>query len=349
MNVAWSDGRFGRGDPQRGSLGEWESPVRFLNPIAYVGEEWTVREGIDCVTPPTPAALRAAGRDFVVRYARSTGSLSKGITAAEAARWKAAGVDVAIVDEVGASRALDGHAAGAADAKGARAAVVAVGGPADGVIYFAVDFDATAAQIAGPVRQYIAGAASVLGAARTGVYGHAGVIGSLVPSVCTYGFQTYAWSGGALSSKARLYQYNNDQTLGGVGVDYVRAYATDFGQWEDDVTKDDVVAALREVFHLPAGGLAVPSGQPHNGGLAVALLGQAQAAVNRDNAEAAAIATLAATVTDTHTAVLALAQAINTEGWTDAQRSAFAAQVAAAVSGVAAADIDTALAAQVTS
>jgi hypothetical protein len=193
-----------------------------------------VREGIDFSgSYPPAAAMRAAGRDFVVRYARKTGSLDKQITSIEAAYWRANGIDVGIVDEAGSARALDGFAAGAADARAAAAAVAGVGGPGDGgVIYMAVDFDATPAQTAGLVRQFIAGAASVLGYDRTGVYGSYAVVRYMLDNrVCRYAWQTYAWSAGQWDARAHLQQYRNGQTLGGVAVDFNRAPAVDFGQW----------------------------------------------------------------------------------------------------------------------
>lgn len=234
-----------------------------------------VREGIDLSGPyPTAAAMKAAGRDFVVRYARKTGSLDKQITAAEAAYWRANGIDVAIVDEAGAARALDGFAAGAADARSAVAAIKAVGGPADGgKIYMAVDFDASAAQISGPVRAFIEGAASVLGAARTGVYGSYDVVRYMLDNgVCRYAWQTYAWSGGLWDPRAQLRQYLNGQTLGGVAVDYNRATVVDFGQWggptEEDLsivdpaTKTYLDGQFAGIVGEVLAGLAGASGSP---------------------------------------------------------------------------------------
>jgi hypothetical protein len=253
------------------------------------------REGCDYSgARPTAEALRAAGRDFVVRYARKTGGLDKQITAAEAAYWRAEGIDVAIVDEVYAGRMAEGYAAGQTDARAARAAVAAVGGPADGgVIHFAADYDTTSDAQREAVANYLQGAASVLGWDRVGVYGEWQVIDWVhghdrLPVV--YLWQTYAWSGGVLHPAATLYQYKNGQMLGGVSVDYCRAYAFDFGQWptgvqEDDVSYDDAVKALRDVLRLPAAGLAVPRGQTDNGNLAVILVSSAQAEYNRDAAE----------------------------------------------------------------
>ncbi len=219
------------------------------------------REGVDFSGPrPSAEALRAAGRDFVLRYARKTGSLDKQITAVEAAYWQAHGVDIGIIEESHAARALDGYDAGRYDAARAREAVQAVGGPADGgVIYMAVDFDASAveaaqeaatdvAQLAAvaadvayaehtaaqmpDVLAYLRGAATVLGQGRTGVYGSYWACQAVqVSGACKYLWQTYAWSAGRVLPGIHLYQYRNAQTLGGVAVDYCRTSVADWGQW----------------------------------------------------------------------------------------------------------------------
>src|SRR6266705_2025333 len=105
----------------------------------------TTREGVDYSgARPTADALRLAGRDFVVRYARKTGTLDKQITVAEATYWHDNHIDIAIVDEVSEGRMLAGYATGQIDAAAAAFAIKAVGGPADGgVIHFACDVDTT--------------------------------------------------------------------------------------------------------------------------------------------------------------------------------------------------------------
>lgn len=191
------------------------------------------REGVDFSgPPPTAAALRAAGRDFVLRYARKTGARDKNITAAEAAYWKANRIDVGIVEESVAERALSGRAAGASDATSARSAVRAVGGPDDGgVIYMAVDFQPDGGQMA-VVLDYLRGAASVLGFARTGLYGSYKVCQAAKDAgICRFLWQTYAWSGGMVLPGIHLYQYSNSHTLGGVDVDFNRTSVDDWGQW----------------------------------------------------------------------------------------------------------------------
>jgi hypothetical protein len=49
--------------------------------------------------------------------------------------------------------------------------------------------------------------------------------------VITWGWQTYAWSGGAWESRAHIQQYQNGVVLAGHSVDYNRSIKSDFGQW----------------------------------------------------------------------------------------------------------------------
>jgi hypothetical protein len=84
-------------------------------------------EGIDyAFGRPTMAALKSAGIKFVCRYLSH--SPSKNLTAAEARKLTDAGIWIVVVWETTAKRALDGHAAGAADAKDARGQVGIYGG-----------------------------------------------------------------------------------------------------------------------------------------------------------------------------------------------------------------------------
>jgi hypothetical protein len=63
---------------------------------------------------------------------------------------------------------------------------------------------------------------------------------------------------------------------------------------EDDVTPDEVKAAVREVLHLPDSGLAVPGGQVDNGRLAQMLVGNIGLTYNAVNAVKGAVAAVKA-------------------------------------------------------
>ncbi len=47
----------------------------------------------------------------------------------------------------------------------------------------------------------------------------------------TWGWQTYAWSGGMWEPRAHIRQYHNSVNLAGASVDYNRSMQADFGQW----------------------------------------------------------------------------------------------------------------------
>lgn len=187
--------------------------------------------GVDYACPsPAPAALKKAGVRFVCRYLSTPGN-PKNLTAAEARKLRAAGIDIVLVFETTGGRALDGHAAGVADARAAREQASACGAPADQPVYFAVDFDPAEPQLP-TVISYINGAASVLGRDATGVYGGwQAVHACLNAKVCRYAWQTYAWSGGVWDPRAQLRQTLNAQSCAGIAVDHDLAVADDFGQW----------------------------------------------------------------------------------------------------------------------
>lgn len=183
---------------------------------------------------PGVAALKAAGVRFACRYL-SHDSTGKNLDRAEADELSAAGIDIVVVWESTASRALDGHAAGAQDARDAEAQAKACGMPAGRPVYLAVDFDATGQT--GAVNTYLDGAASVLGVDRVGIYGgYAAVHSALNDGHATWAWQTYAWSAGQWDPRNHIEQYSNDHVIGGVGLDYDRAMKSDFGQWRVGVS-----------------------------------------------------------------------------------------------------------------
>lgn len=187
-------------------------------------------EGVDYSwARPGAAVLKAAGKHFAVRYLFDDGQGGKGLDASEIADFNANGVDVAIVYESTARRALDGRAAGQADAHAAQAQLQSVGLPAGIPIYFAVDFDTTEANQAG-IDEYLRGVADVIGLARTGVYGSFYVVERCANNgTAKWFWQTYAWSGGQVSSHNHILQYLNGQNINGA-VDFCRATQDNYGQ-----------------------------------------------------------------------------------------------------------------------
>jgi peptidoglycan hydrolase-like protein with peptidoglycan-binding domain len=142
----------------------------------------------------------------------------------------AAGLAVVAVWETTATRMLAGHPAGAADAAEADGRLAALG-MAGAPVYFACDFDAAPGHQAA-ISAYLDGAASVVGLGRTGIYsGYYPLKRAFDAGKVTYGWQTYAWSGGLWDARAQLRQTHNGVTVAGVSADWDVSEAPDFGQW----------------------------------------------------------------------------------------------------------------------
>ena len=188
-------------------------------------------KGIDySCSPPSAAALKAAGVQFAARYLSWTPS--KNLTYAERNALLNAGIAIAVVWETTAGRMLSGSAAGVADAHAACGQADALNLP--GVpIYFACDYDATESdQVA--INAYLDGVASVLGHGRTGIYGgYWPVKRAFDAGKVTYGWQTYAWSGNPTlwDDRAQLRQVQTDVMVAGISADWDMSMTADFGQW----------------------------------------------------------------------------------------------------------------------
>jgi len=189
--------------------------------------------GLDYVTAPPIAEMKKAGVSFVCRYLSEVNPATKVklLTLGEAKGLGQAGIAIVSNYEWTGDTALGGSPAGVFDAQIAAEQHAACGGPANRPIYFSVDFGATAAQMPAII-EYFKGVSSVIGLHRTGAYGSYFVIrGLLDAGVIAWGWQTYAWSGGAWEPRAHIRQYNNGVTFAGQSVDYDRSMQADFGQW----------------------------------------------------------------------------------------------------------------------
>jgi hypothetical protein len=195
--------------------------------------ELGTRKGIDYAwARPSVSGMKAEGFTFAARYL-SHDTTGKNLSAGEAHALKAAGIDVVVVWEGGATAALGGYSQGVSDAQAAEGQAKADGMPSGRPIYFAVDFDATSGQ-EGAIGSYFDGVASVLGRGRTGAYAGFYVIQHLFNAgKIKYAWQTYAWSYGNWDSRAQLRQVLNDISAGGSSncCDKDQAVAADFGQW----------------------------------------------------------------------------------------------------------------------
>ncbi|RKN74990.1 DUF1906 domain-containing protein [Paenibacillus ginsengarvi] len=207
-------------------------------------------KGFDCatsLTETTAAAFRADGHAFVCRYLVPSGW--KRLTREEAELISEAGLEIVSVYETTADRALGGYAAGIADGKAALAVAAAVGQPEGSTIYFAVDFDATAAQM-DKVIDYIHGCSLATPGYSTGVYGSYAVVEAVrAAEACSRFWQTYAWSRGRKADGIHIYQYQNDITVNGISVDMDEGYGDNCG-WslrqaaEQEEMGDDVMNEL---------------------------------------------------------------------------------------------------------
>ena len=135
------------------------------------GLDWSVAH------PPSDKSLASAGVSFACRYLSH--SPGKNLKLLEANHLSSIGIDLVVVWETTANRALAGHDAGVADATEAQRQANHLGMPDDRPIYFAIDFDATAHQLQHEITEYFQGVNEVLGAERTGVYGGFRQVGAM--------------------------------------------------------------------------------------------------------------------------------------------------------------------------
>lgn len=188
-------------------------------------------KGFDCATPlnaSTAAAFRADGYEFVCRYLVPGGW--KRLTPEEAEAISKAGLQIVSVFETTADRALGGRAAGLYDGAMALQTARAVGQPEGSAIYFAVDFDATAAQMP-TVIDYIQAAGEAAPGFAAGVYGSYAVVEAIrAAGVCSRFWQTYAWSRGKQADNIHIYQHLNDIRANGIGIDLDESYGNE-GWW----------------------------------------------------------------------------------------------------------------------
>jgi hypothetical protein len=169
---------------------------------------------------PSISAIKAGGYKFVLRYLSWLPN-GKVITASEYGSLRAAGLDVALNWEFTADEALNGATTGSTSATEAVRQAQALGYPKGCTIYFAIDFDQTAAQ-APACNAYLRAARGVVHAAgyRMGVYGGVNAVGrALDAGVVDDAWQTFAWSGGRWDNRAHLRQIENGVVVDGADCD----------------------------------------------------------------------------------------------------------------------------------
>jgi len=192
-------------------------------------------EGIDCAHPLTKtdaAYFAGQGKKFVARYVVPQSMAWKRLTKEEAQLTNDAGLDIVAVFESTANRMLKGQDAGMADAEAFLKEAALIGIPKGSGAYFACDFDVQSDQMT-VVEKYMRGVAVELGKDyRSGGYGSYRFIEEMAKrNAAELFWQTYAWSGGKVSTKAHFIQYSNGHTYNGFSYDLNRTLAQDFGAW----------------------------------------------------------------------------------------------------------------------
>jgi hypothetical protein len=181
------------------------------------------------------ARLNAAKIDFVCRY--YSRNPAKNLSAGEATALGAAGIRlVSVWEAAGDLLASFGPAQGARDAADALKLAAAIGQPPGSAIYFAVDFDATAAEIAHEIGGYFAAIRTALaGRYKVGVYGSGLVCATLRDA----GQAEYLWlaCAGGWAGTSGFTGWHIHQSLPsdpwnlGFEVDPDTAVDGDFGAW----------------------------------------------------------------------------------------------------------------------
>jgi len=178
------------------------------------------------------ALLKERGGGFIARYL-------KNLSLAEAGAILHAGLEILLIFETTAERALDGAGAGAADGAKARNMAAALGAPQGVAIVATVDFDATEAQEP-TVLTYLRGfKAGLAGQAKLMVYAN----GAICAAALDGRVADYTWLAGGsgmrgtqafkASGRATIIQDVGDKRgldLG-ISIDSDVAYTEDFGGW----------------------------------------------------------------------------------------------------------------------
>ena len=189
-----------------------------------------------------PAVCAAAGHRFAVSYLTDldTSHAAKAWTFAEVQSYRAAGLGVVAVWQGGGPDRTTawrgGYDRGVRDARCAAQQSGVLGRPeGEGgrPVYFAVDFDVSAAELA-TVGRYFDGIASVFDLANIGIYGGRRVIEWARSSgKARWFWQTGAWSAGYRVPGIHLFQRTPPTKLSGYDVDIDEAHQEDYGQWFD--------------------------------------------------------------------------------------------------------------------
>jgi hypothetical protein len=156
-------------------------------------------QGIDASvnTASQVACIAAAGKKFIARY-YARGNKPKILRRAEALAISQGAMKIVAVWEDGypTGPAYFTRPQGVSDALEAHARADEIRQPHNTAIYFAIDYDASAADVAGPIREYFRGVAEGLASAGSGAaWYYVGVYGSgaVCESILAAGLARYSW------------------------------------------------------------------------------------------------------------------------------------------------------------
>jgi peptidoglycan hydrolase-like protein with peptidoglycan-binding domain len=189
-----------------------------------------VAKGIDYAWHGTInwSCLKSNGVTFICRY--FSNDSSKDLSSSELSAAVSNGIAVVVVWETTANRMLGGYNAGVSDAQATKSRLNSLG-MGDNPAYFACDWDASESEQA-TINAYLDGAASIIGRNKTGMYaGYWPIKRAFDAGKITYGWQTYAWSGGNWDSRAQLRQTQNGVTVCGISADWDESKKSDFAQY----------------------------------------------------------------------------------------------------------------------
>jgi len=208
----------------------------------------------------TANKMKAANVAFVCRYL-SWQPNPKNINKIEFDNLIKAGLHIVLVWEGTGRDLVNGFRGGQHDAEEANRQAHVLGAPTIPIYFAPCDYDVPEGD-QGMINAYLNGAASTIGMGRTGFYGGYWPLSRAFNGHhMSWGWQTYAWSGGNVDHRAHLYQYQNAARLGPAEVDFDRSLKADFGGWP----RPQPGKAQPEPHPHPAPAPAKPPAKPATG------------------------------------------------------------------------------------
>ncbi|MDF2934954.1 MAG: hypothetical protein K0Q90_327 [Paenibacillaceae bacterium] len=189
-------------------------------------------KGFDTATRITADKARlfaAQGFVFAGRYLDNPTSW-KALSATETREISEAGLYIVSLYERTANRSREGAAAGQTDGRQALAHAKQVGQPEGSAIYTAVDYDAQPMDY-DRIEAYMRAFDAEIEGYELGIYGSYAVCKGMYERGITQKLmQTYAWSRGQVFPQNSIYQYENDISVNGIGIDRCESNG-DAGGW----------------------------------------------------------------------------------------------------------------------